>query len=122
LRGTDLCYSAKVLLFSVLGVTFIHKLQRVHLVEMICEHVLAHQRQNLSMRYVICYVPRSNILCEKVFLYSLCHFFAFLGQVLVEYQLSRKIQVTELALDLIPIENDVLSMEMVGEHRECKLV
>ncbi|KAH3762398.1 vacuolar protein sorting-associated protein 33A [Pelomyxa schiedti] len=54
----------------------------------------------------VCFMPRRTYNCDLI---------------LEESGLSKFVSVTELGMDLIPIDDDLLSLELEDDYRECKL-
>jgi hypothetical protein len=64
--------------------------------EKLCKIISSHIIKNLHKKYYIVFLPNKNIQCERVFEY---------------YGIWSYIKILELPINLVPIDNDILSME-----------
>eukprot|EP00455_Lapot_gusevi_P054621 TRINITY_DN8788_c0_g2_i3.p1 TRINITY_DN8788_c0_g2~~TRINITY_DN8788_c0_g2_i3.p1 ORF type:complete len:576 (+),score=176.77 TRINITY_DN8788_c0_g2_i3:83-1729(+) len=71
---------------------------------MIAEQIHAHTRTNQNKVYGIYFVPRRTMLCEKA---------------LAEHGVYGDVTTGEYHLDLIPFDEDILSMELDSSFQEC---
>lgn len=79
---------------------------RPSLMDIIAENVLSEEgRESKKKEFTILFVPRKTLLCERK---------------LVELNVSF-INVDEYPLELIPLDSDVLSLEMESSFKECYL-
>ena len=74
--------------------------------KLIAEHIRQHLAHRLKLEYFVCIVPRKTIICERV---------------LEEEGVYGEVQLGEFDLDLIPFEEDLLSMEVPDGFREVRL-
>ncbi|EGC32075.1 hypothetical protein DICPUDRAFT_155993 [Dictyostelium purpureum] len=72
----------------------------------ITEHVRQHQSENLRKEYSIVFVPRATILCSRV---------------LEEEGVMGNFVIHEFPLDIVPFDEDVLSLELSNSYRELLL-
>jgi len=81
---------------------------RMDFMRYIASHILAHKRREprVQRQYSIYFVPRRTMLCERV---------------LAEQGVLGDVNTGEFALDLIPFDEDVLTMEMKPTYKECFL-
>eukprot|EP01102_Stenamoeba_stenopodia_P011988 TRINITY_DN372_c0_g1_i1.p1 TRINITY_DN372_c0_g1~~TRINITY_DN372_c0_g1_i1.p1 ORF type:complete len:619 (+),score=176.59 TRINITY_DN372_c0_g1_i1:181-2037(+) len=79
---------------------------KVTFMRVIADQIRGHLAANERREYAIFFVPRSTMICEAVF---------------KEQNLPVDVRMGDFHLDLIPFDNDVLSMEMDSGYRECFL-
>jgi len=79
---------------------------RIQLMKFIAEHITNHQREQLKKDYFVFFVPRRAIICERT---------------LQEEGVFEAITFGDYYIDLIPFEDDLLSLELDGSFRECFL-
>eukprot|EP00288_Rhodomonas_lens_P014363 CAMPEP_0177694878 /NCGR_PEP_ID=MMETSP0484_2-20121128/3164_1 /TAXON_ID=354590 /ORGANISM="Rhodomonas lens, Strain RHODO" /LENGTH=604 /DNA_ID=CAMNT_0019205777 /DNA_START=155 /DNA_END=1965 /DNA_ORIENTATION=+ len=72
----------------------------------IASQIRQHKRNRQQLDYLVIMVPRRTIVCERV---------------LEEEGVYNDVQLGEYDLDLIPCEEDVVSMEIPDGYRECHL-
>jgi len=72
----------------------------------ISDHIHQHKKENLKKDYSVFFVPRRTIICEKI---------------LEEEGVYGEIQLGEYNLDLIPFDDDLLSLELEYSFRELYL-
>ncbi|XP_028415170.1 vacuolar protein sorting-associated protein 33A-like [Dendronephthya gigantea] len=90
---------------SVQHIVFITRAKVSHM-EIIVDNVLAEEKGQTSKKdYTVLFVPRKTLLCENYLTQSGVGFIAM----------------KEYHLDLIPFENDLLSLEMESAFKECYL-
>jgi hypothetical protein len=71
------------------------------------EHIKRHAESGLSIEYQVVFVPRRSMVCEMV---------------LEEQGVYGQVTVGEFHLDLIPLEEDVLSLELNTCFKDVFLV
>jgi len=74
---------------------------------LLLENVHHHQKINIKIEYTVFFVPRRTILCERI---------------LEEEGVYGDITLNEIHLDIIPLEDDVLSLELHDSFKELFLV
>eukprot|EP00727_Mastigamoeba_balamuthi_P009151 m51a1_g4859 putative vacuolar protein sorting-associated protein 33a (626) ;mRNA; r:312763-315702 len=102
---TRICKLEPVLDLDVEVVIYILR-PKVTLCRHIVDHVVAHRAAGKAMRHVAVFVPRRTLLCDRV---------------LDEGGALRDVQVEEFAAELVPLEDDVVSMELGDDLRECRV-
>mmetsp|Transcript_710 Transcript_710/g.1667 ORF Transcript_710/g.1667 Transcript_710/m.1667 type:complete len:516 (+) Transcript_710:67-1614(+) len=75
--------------------------------KIIADHIRNHlYTSSAKYEYFVCMVPQRTIMCEKI---------------LEEEGVHGNITVADFNLDLVPLNNDVMSMETADSLRECSL-
>ena len=72
----------------------------------IAAHIKSHQERGIRKEYAVYFVPRRTMLCERA---------------LEEMGVYGDVSVGEYPLDLVPFDDDVLSMQMASCYKECYL-
>jgi len=72
----------------------------------IAEHIHAHIQEGLHKEYYVVFVPRRTMICERV---------------LEELGVYADVQIREYHLELIPFDDDLLSLELDTSYKECFL-
>ncbi|KAM9994732.1 hypothetical protein ACTFIY_000926 [Dictyostelium cf. discoideum] len=72
----------------------------------ITEHVKQHAEKGLKKEYSIVFVPRATILCQRV---------------LEEQGVMGNFVISDFPLDIVPFDEDVLSLELASSYREYLL-
>lgn len=75
---------------------------RVSMAKIVAAHLSALPA-NATAKNIICFVPRRSLLCDRVL-----------------QDCSRATRITEFPLDLIPFDDDFLSMELHDDFRESR--
>ena len=78
----------------------------ITLMKYIADHILSHKHDNIKRTYTIYFVSRKTMLCEKQ---------------LIDSGVRGDVTLGELYMELIPFEDDVLSMEINTVFKECFL-
>ncbi|KAI8809867.1 vacuolar protein sorting-associated protein 33A [Cladochytrium replicatum] len=81
---------------------------KIHLMKRIAEHIRAHQQgpNPTKIEYSVFFVPRRTMVCERV---------------LEEEGVYGEVTLGEFHLDLVPLDEDVVSMELDNSFRELYL-
>eukprot|EP01112_Ceratiomyxa_fruticulosa_P014948 TRINITY_DN4340_c0_g6_i1.p1 TRINITY_DN4340_c0_g6~~TRINITY_DN4340_c0_g6_i1.p1 ORF type:complete len:617 (-),score=127.38 TRINITY_DN4340_c0_g6_i1:93-1943(-) len=79
---------------------------KVKYMKYIADHIHQHEAEGAKKEYWVFFVPRRTMICERV---------------LEEEGVYGNITVGEYHLDLIPFDEDVLSLELDTAYRECLL-
>lgn len=78
----------------------------VKLMELIADHVHDHFEENIQHDYHIVFVPRRTMLCERV---------------LADRGVFGDVKTLEYSLDLIPLDEDLLTLDIHNSFRNCFL-
>lgn len=73
----------------------------------IANHIHDHLANRQKKQYHIYFVPRKTMICERV---------------LEEQGVYGNVNVGEFMLDLLPFDDDVVSLELDNGYRECFMV
>eukprot|EP00026_Physarum_polycephalum_P005659 Phypoly_transcript_05694.p1 GENE.Phypoly_transcript_05694~~Phypoly_transcript_05694.p1 ORF type:complete len:610 (+),score=111.39 Phypoly_transcript_05694:24-1832(+) len=79
---------------------------KVKYMRIIADQIRQHEQDRQKKEYTLCFVPRRTMICERV---------------LEEEGVYGDIMISEYRLDLIPFDEDVLSLELDTSYRECLL-
>ena len=74
--------------------------------KMIANQIQDHRNSNKQIDYFVEFVPRRTMICEKV---------------LEEEGVYDSITIGEYPLDLIPFDDDLLSLELDNSYKDCFL-
>ena len=73
----------------------------------IANHINDHKRMKQRKNYHIVFIPRTTMICERM---------------LEELGVYNDVNITHLQMDLLVLDDDVLSLEIENSYRECFLV
>ena len=104
-------------------------------VRIVADHINADLSTNSTKKYKLLFVPRKVVFCFKksqlsAFFYSsatnydhvfFCQLF-MCEKVLEEEGVYGHVEIEELALDLVPLDRDILSLELPDFYRQFYLV
>ncbi|MBX9719067.1 MAG: Sec1 family protein, partial [Microbacteriaceae bacterium] len=79
---------------------------RVEYMKYIAEHVKTHNKENQKKHYSIFFVPRSSMIAERV---------------LEEEGVFGDVTVSSWNMDLVPFDDDLISLELENSFRDCFL-
>eukprot|EP00002_Diphylleia_rotans_P012490 TRINITY_DN2441_c0_g1_i2.p1 TRINITY_DN2441_c0_g1~~TRINITY_DN2441_c0_g1_i2.p1 ORF type:complete len:518 (-),score=94.82 TRINITY_DN2441_c0_g1_i2:652-2205(-) len=79
---------------------------KIHHTKLIAQHIHHQRKSDPTKTYTITFVPRRTMICENV---------------LEEEGVYGDVSILEYPLDLIPFDDDILSLEMDTTYRECVL-
>ncbi|PRP79315.1 hypothetical protein PROFUN_13009 [Planoprotostelium fungivorum] len=106
-HGVEKIYYVQSGRFSTDSRTIVYLIRpRVELAKRIAENIENHKNEGQSKEYHVFFVPRSTTICVTL---------------LEEHGVDNVVTMGEYPLDLIPYDDDVLSLELDSSYRECFL-